>query len=113
MKKIGGIFILSWLLFRLAWHSISFDNSYLLDSLYFIFNDLCYVGFAILIKGTRISFLPLRVSKKIYLILLIYTLWCLIVDVLILTGIGAHDTAIYTQIDITILSIGMLWAIFV
>jgi hypothetical protein len=110
MGKFGGILIFIWLLFRAVFHSFDYDESRVVTNLYFVLNDLFYIGFALVIYGLRFSFMSLVKSKRICIIVLIYSLWVLIVDVLILTGIGAADTAIYTQVDIAIIGIGALWS---
>lgn len=106
--KLGTTFIFIWALFRFVFHAFDFSNSELSSFFYFVGNDLGYLGFLLLILKTRLF---LSRSKKFIKVLLIYSLWCLIVDVLLLFGIGAHDTAIYTQIDLAILGIGSIWSI--
>lgn len=110
MKKLGIILILVWALFRFCFHAFSFDSCSICSLFYFIGNDLCIIGFLLLILDRKIYFLSKFRSKKFLTVLLIYSLWCLIVDVLLECGIGAHDEAIYTQIDMAILGIGALWA---
>lgn len=110
MNKLGGMLIFIWLLFRLVFHSFDFDESAIAKNLYFVLNDFFYVGFALIIYGLRFSFMSLVRSKRICITVLIYSLWVLIVDVMILTGIGAADTAIYTQVDIAIIIIGSGWS---
>lgn len=105
--KLGTTFILIWALFRFVFHAFDFSNSELSSFFYFVGNDFGYIGFLWLILKSKIF---LSRSKRFIKILLIYSLWCLIVDVLLLFGIGAHDTAIYTQIDLAILGIGALWS---
>jgi hypothetical protein len=113
VSKLGGIFIFSWVLFRFVWHTFSFDLTDDLSDMYFILNDVCYIGFALLIlRFSPISFVPKKISKRIYLLLVIYTGWCLVVDCLIISGIGAHNTAIYTIIDIAFLTLGVLCLMF-
>lgn len=105
--KLGTTFILIWALFRFVFHAFDFENSEITSFLYFVGNDIGYIGFLLLILKTRMF---LSRSKRFLKVLLIYSLWCLIVDVLLLLGFGAHNTAIYTQIDIAILGIGAIWA---
>ena len=117
MTKVGSIFILLWMLFRLLSHVFNYVDNEIVTFLYFGGNDLAICGFALLLYSIRdkinFTFLNKRKTKRLLLIVLIYSLWCLIVDIFILVGIGAHDTAIYTSVDITILSAGALWVIFV
>ena len=104
------------MLFRLIFHMFRYIDNDLITFIYFTGNDLAVCGFATLIYSIRdkinISFLTKKRSKRLFLTVLIYSLWCLIVDTLILMGIGTHGTALYTSIDITILSIGAIWASF-
>lgn len=113
MKKRRGILILLWIAFCIICHTLSFEESDISIIAYYLGDDMFKVGFALILYSIRnkikISFLSPRKSNRVYLTLLIYTLWVLIVDSLILMNIGAHDTAIYTQIDIAILSISVLW----
>lgn len=111
MKRLGSIFILIWALFRFCFHAFSYSNCEICSLFYFIGNDLCIIGFLLLILDRKIFFLSKIRSKKFLTVLLIYSLWCLIVDVLLEMGIGAHNEAIYTQIDMAILGIGALWSV--
>jgi len=110
MRKTGSIFILIWALFRFIFHTFDFDSE-IATFLYFGGNDFAVCGFLLILYTIKIRFTFL--TKRMLKILLIYSIWCLIVDMLIMIGTGAHDTALYTSIDIGILSIGGLWAIYV
>ena len=117
MTKAGSIFILLWMLFRLLSHVFSYVDNEIVTFLYFGGNDLAICGFALLLYSIcykiNFTFLSRKRTKRLFLIVLIYSLWCLIGDTCILMGIGAHDTALYTSMDVTILSVGALWVIFV
>jgi hypothetical protein len=106
MKDKGIILVLCWMLFRLTFHSFSFDNSKIAEFLYFVGNDIGLIGlFLLLYKSIKSGYL-----KRLLKVVLIYTGFCLLTDILMLCGIGAHDFWLYTAISISILSIGVLWA---
>ena len=113
MTKVGSIFILLWMLFSMLSHVFHYVDNDTVTFLYFGGNDLAICGFALLLYSIRdkinFTFLNRRRRRRLFLIVLIYSLWCLVVDICILMGIGAHDTALYTSMDITILSAGTLW----
>lgn len=119
MSKYLGIWILLWCLFRFVFHAISYDNTEIGTLVYFVANDLITIGIFLsiysMIKDTGVRYF--RVSnlqlKRLLKIVLTYSAWCLVVDVFLFCGIGAHDSALYTIVDMGILSIGTLWAIFV
>jgi hypothetical protein len=107
MKKIGVISLLLWVLFRTAFHSFSFDNSDILTFLYFGGNDLALIGLFLLLRNYTTG-----IINRITEVLLIYSGFCLITDILMLSGVGTHDFWGYTAISISILSIGVLWVIY-
>lgn len=110
MKKIGSIFILLWALFRFCFHGFSYEDCEYCSLFYYVGNDLGIIGFLLLTLNQKITFLSKLRSKKLFIVLLIYSSWCLIVDVLLELGIGTHDKAIFSQIDMAILGIGVLWS---
>jgi hypothetical protein len=73
----------------------------------------CIVYDFIKTKRYRLPYMTARGSGKIIIVSIIYSAWCLVVDNLIMSGIGAHDSIAYTAISMLILSLGSLWAIFV
>lgn len=108
MKKTGVILLLSWMLMRLVFHAFSFDNSEIARFLYFGGNNVALCGlFLVLYSQVKSGIL-----KRFLKIVLIYSGFCLITDILMLCGVGAHDFWGYTAISISILSIGILWLIF-
>jgi len=119
MSRIAVIFVLIWVLFRLIFHSFDFTNSEVTSFFYFAGNDFALIGFFTvlysLVKQRRfqLPFMARNQFKKLIFSLIIYSTWCLIVDILLLMDIGAHDTTAYTAISMGIISIGALWASFV
>lgn len=108
MKKTGVILLLSWMLMRLIFHSFSYDNSATASIIYYISNDVALCGLFMFLY----SVVNYGILKRFLKIVLIYSGFCLITDILMLSGIGAHDFWLYTAISISILSIGLLWAKF-
>ena len=109
MRKTGVILLISWMLFRTIFHSFSFENSKLAELFYFVGNDMALIGLFLMLK----SYVKSGRVQRLIKVVLIYSGFCLIADILMLSGIGAHDFWGYTAISISILSIGILWAIFV
>ncbi len=109
MKKIAVISLIAWMLFRTIFHSFSFDNSNVLSFMYFGGNDLALFGLFLLLM----TYIKSGKIGRLIKVVLIYSGFCLITDILMLSGVGAHDFWVYTAISISILSIGMLWAIFI
>ena len=117
MRKTASILIFFWIISRLIFHSFDFSNSKLLEFFYFAANDAALIGFFLIlysfIKERKFTYLSFSQSKKLGLLLIIYASWCMVTDILMLVGIGAHDFWVYTAISILIISIGILWVIFV
>lgn len=111
MKQRGIIFILMWILFRLVFHSFSFDNSEIVTFMYFGGNNLANIGFLLIIlDNLKIGgWIPLLRFRKVIKSLIIYACWCMVVDVLMLAGIGTHDFVGYTAISILLLICALLW----
>jgi hypothetical protein len=118
MSRYIGIWILFWVLFRFVFHCISYDKTKLGELLYFGGNDIIQIGvfWSILsiINKVDVRFFWMRryQLKRLVKTVLIYSIWCFIVDILLFFEIGAHDSMLYTAVDIVILGIGTLWAIF-
>lgn len=118
MKKVAGIYLLSWPIFRTAWHLINTDNSPALKKLYFISVAASISGlFAILYyvakNGLRDSkYMSVIQFKRLTLWLFIYSVWCFINDSLMIMGIGDKDSIIYTGISIVLLIFPLLWVLF-
>ena len=118
MGKIATIFILVWVLLRLVFHSFDFSNSEITSFIYFASNDVALIGFFLMLYSfanqRRFSlFMGRNKFKKLILSLIIYSIWCFIVDILLLISIGTHDFTVYTAISMGIISIGALWASYV
>lgn len=119
MSKYIGIWILLWCVFKFIFHAISYDDTKIGALLYYAANGILNIGiFAFIYSmidklNMRFYRIPIYKLKRLLKIVLIYSAWCLVVDVLIFLGIGARDTAFYTNMDMGILGIGTLWAIFV
>jgi len=118
MGKIATIFILIWVFLRLIFHSFDFSNSEITSFIYFASNDVALIGFFLMLysfaRQNRFSLFMCRNRfKKLILSLIIYSIWCFVVDILLLMGIGTHDTTAYTAISMGIISIGALWASYV
>ena len=108
MKKIAAISLITWMVFRLSFHSFSFDNSEVLTFLYYGGNDLAVIGFLLLLVGCLKGF-----TQRLVKLCIPYAGFCLLADILMLMGIGAHDFWLFTAISISILALGGLWLIFV
>lgn len=108
VKKTAIISLLSWAIFRLIFHSFSFENSRIAEFLYFGGNDMALIGLFLLLNNSIKS----GRTKRIIKVSLIYSGFCLSTDILMLSGIGAHDFWLYTAISISILALGILWVIF-
>jgi len=107
MKQLGVILLLSWMLMRLAFHMFVF-NAEVTRFVYFGGNDVALIGlFLLLMNNVR------GILQRIIKVCLIYAGFCLLADILMLIGIGAHDYWLYTAVSISILSIGILWAKYV
>ncbi len=119
MSKYIGIWICIWVLFKFIFHAISFDDTKIGALLYYAANGILTIGIFALIYSMigKLNMRFYRISiyklKRLLKIVLIYSTWCLVVDVLIFFEIGARDTAFYTNMDMGILGIGALWAIFI
>lgn len=105
MIKIGVISLLAWMVFRLAFHMFVFDNSDFARFIYFAGNDLALIGLFLLLK----SVIKSGILKRMLTVVLIYSGFCLVADILMLIGIGTPASWGYTAISISILSIGLLW----
>ena len=118
MSKYIGIWILFWCLMNFIFHAISYKETPVVALVYYVAHGLLEMGiflsiYSIVKKGrVNIYRIPTYRLKRLLKIVLIYSAWCLVVDVLIFSGIGAQDTALYTRTDMGILGIGTLWAIF-
>lgn len=106
MKKLAAISLIIWMVFRLLFHSFSFDNSEILTFLYYGGNDLAAIGFFLLLLSYFKGFL-----RRLIKVCLTYSVFCLGADILMLLGIGAHDFWLFTAISISILALGGLWLI--
>ena len=119
MSKYIGIWILLWCVFKFIFHAISYDDTKIGALLYYVANGILNIGIFALIYSMidklnmRFYRIPRYKLKRLLKTVLIYSAWCLVVDVLIFSGIGARDTAFYTISDMGILGFGTLWAIFV
>ena len=123
MRKLGGNIILIWFLLQLIIHALKFGESETVPFMhtqitrfaYYFVNCLFNIGFASILYQLSdkiyIFSLNKKRTKRLILVLLIYFVWCLIVEFLIVFGIGAVDSAIFTNIDMGIISIGMIWEI--
>lgn len=118
MGKIAVIFIFIWLGFRLLLHSTVFGDEGIIYSLYFnsggfgILGLFCMLFDFVNTKKYRFPYLTVRKFKVLILVCIIYSAWCLIVDNLIMSGVGAHDSVIYTVTSMGIISTGVLCMIF-
>jgi hypothetical protein len=90
---------------NLVFHSFSFDNSEILRFLYFGANDMAVIGLFILLLSSYRGKI-----RRLLIVGLIYAIFKLIADILMLCGIGAHDYWLYTAISMLIIGIGLLWA---
>jgi hypothetical protein len=119
MNKYAGILILIWIAFRLLFHSVSFNNTNVATFVYFTAQNLAIISLSLVLfsfaeqRRVRFLFLSGVQLKRIIKTVITYSTWCLIVDILLLSEIGAHDSTAYTAISMGIISIGALWAIFV
>lgn len=131
MKKIAVIFLASYPIIKIAFHLIKTksvpdietepDINTIVYQMYFLYNNAAMVGLFALLHSIscymqRIKSLYLKssiittISFKFYtLSLFIYSIWCFIVDALMLFGIGNKDSIIYTGISIVLLFIS-LWS---
>lgn len=106
MKKSVAILLIVWMLFRLLFHSFSFENSKIAEFLYFGGNNIALIClFALLHKLVKWKI------KRLIKVGIVYAGFCLFTDILMLSGIGAHDFWLYTAISVSILAIGLLWSI--
>ena len=118
MGKFAVIFIFSWLALRMILHSFILSDVGVIYSVYFNGQNIMIVGgfciFYDFVKTKRYSFpyMTESSSEKLITVSIIYSTWCLIVDNLIISGIGAHDSTGYTITSMGIISIGALWAKF-
>jgi hypothetical protein len=118
MGKFAVIFILSWIVLRMALHSLILTDTGMIYSVYFNGQNIMIIGafciFYDFVKTKKYSFpyMTASNSKKLIIVSIIYSTWCLVVDNLIISGIGAHDSTGYTITSMGIISIGALWAKF-
>ncbi|MEE9574365.1 MAG: hypothetical protein V3W20_15020 [Candidatus Neomarinimicrobiota bacterium] len=119
MRKFAVIFIFSWLGLRILLHSFVLSDVGVIYSVYFngqniiIFGLFCIVYDFIKTKRYRLPYMTANGSEKLIIVSIIYSAWCLVVDNLIMSGIGAHDSAGYAITSMLIISIGALWAKFI
>jgi len=106
-KKIAAISLSVWMIFRLIFHSFITDDSLLLRFLYFGGNDLAVIGCLFLLLSCLKGYI-----QRLIRICLIYASFCLLADILMLSGVGAHDYWLFTAISISILALGVLWLIY-
>lgn len=103
-KRIAAISLVTWMIFRLLFHMFSFENSDILRFLYFGGNDMAVIGFLLLLKDYFRGFI-----ERLIKVCLTYAAFCLVADILMLMGIGAHDYWLFTAISISILALGGIW----
>ena len=136
MKKYEFYIIIIWLLFRAVFHSIDFTGSMtdlenecqliieqsigerIMAYLYYAGSNSDMLGFFIILRNLwirgslRISFLTKSQGNRFTKFLIIFSTWCLIIDHLLLFGLGAHDSIFYTISCIGGITIGALWVKF-
>ena len=119
MGKVGIILIFAWLGCRFLLHSTIFGDTGVLYALYFNSSNLPLVGFFCvlydLVKRTkyRPPYIKVGRFRKLILVSIIYSIWCLAVDNLIMASVGAHDSSGYTISSMLIIITGIVWVIYV
>jgi len=99
-------------------HAIDYKSAPIACLIYYLAHGIMEIGIFLYVYSTiitgklRIYQIPMYRLKRLLKIVLIYSTWCLVVDVLIFMGIGTQDTALYENIDMGILGLGVLWASF-
>jgi hypothetical protein len=100
-------------------HAIDYKEAPIASLVYYLAQGILDVGiflfmYSSISRGTlKISGIPIYKTKRLLKVVLIYSTWCMLVDVLIFMGIGAQSTAFYEIMDMGILGLGGLWAIFI
>jgi len=116
MSKYIGIWILVWCCMNFIFHAIDYKKAPNAALVYYITQGILEIGiflfiYSVINKGLiRLYPIPKYKAKRLLKVVLIYSTWCMLVDVLIFMEIGAQDTAFYEMMDMGILGLGGLWA---
>jgi len=118
MSKYIGIWLLLWCVMNFIFHAIDYKAAPVASLVYYLAHGIMEIGIFLFVYSAistgkfRIYRIPIYKSKRLLKVVLIYSTWCILVDVLIFMEIGAQDTAFYERMDMGILGLGGLWAIF-
>lgn len=85
----------------------------LIDDVYYVVTSFFTVGVFYLLYSFGKNNISLRNNKefvKLIITILAYSTWALIVNILILVGLGSPGTPFYSIIDLAIITTGILWS---
>jgi hypothetical protein len=101
---------------RFIFHTFDFDNFKIGEFLYFVGNDLGLIGFLLVIKNqtytSKTIYFSKKKQKRMINVIIIYAAAHLVIDVLMLSGIGNCDSWYYTSI-LSLILITAVCSIFV
>ncbi len=106
-------YLFSFLILNLLDYCPIDSDSKLVDNIYYVVSSCLTVGvFCLfyLVGKNKISVKNNKEFISLVVVILIYSSWTLIVNILISIGVGSAGTHFYSWIDMLIIIIGTLWS---
>jgi cell shape-determining protein MreD len=106
------LYLFSYLVLNLLDYCPIEPENNLIDDIYYVVSSSLNVGVFYLVYlfgKNKISLRNNKEFRRVLIVILIYTAWALIVNILILIGVGSSETPFYSQVDIVIIILGILW----